>query len=535
MKSIYILKSLIKTNLFLSALVFVGCSDDLLKQNNNNGTSSSNFGTSVEQVESAINGAFHPLTTAFYWGRVLHTGPFLRSDEYNVFEFASNTAMAGLKATPNDRWALEPWQQLYKSIGRCNTIIANTNVSNLGADEVTFNNLVGQAYFLRGFNYWYLLHLYGNIPLVLEEPDLDNLRPKQAAPELVRKAIINDLEKAEEMLPGSWAGDNAGRPTKWAAAALIGKTYLYNKQWEEAEKAFKRIIMEGNFDLLPSEQYGENFGVTNENNIESIFEMQFLAVESFAWGVDIPGTGTQGNYHIDYAPPAKSPDRGHVINPWLKELFETNNDEIRRNETIIYDYPGATGYGGLSWEEDFVTPRLDGDGSPLKSDVEIAQDANVEPIFTKKYAGMDLGKREDVDFLGANVGNNWRVIRYSDILLMYAEALNELNRTGEAEPFVNRVRERAQISPISGLNKEEMTQAIIDERAMELAGEGHRFFDLVRWDLADDYLGKPSLHNQPYHPKSLVGGEFKSNRDELVWIPIGEISANPELNQNDGY
>ncbi len=531
MKSIDINIKKIGTVALFIGILFFGCSEDVLDKENNNATSSANFGANFEQVEAAVNGAFHPLTTAFCWGRVLHTGAFLRSDEYNVFEFGSNTAMAGLKATPADRWALEPWQQMYKSIGRCNTIINRIDDSS----NSDFDTLLGQAYFLRAFNYWYLLHLYGNIPLVLQEPDLDALQPDQAEPNIVRQAIIDDLRKAAAMLPNRWIGDNAGRPTKWSATALIGKTYLYNKEWEKARIEFQNIVDQGGFSLLPTNSFGENFGITNENNNESLFELQFLAVDSFIWGVDIAGTGTQGNYHIDYALPTKSPDRGHVINPWLRDLFESNNDIIRRNETLLYDYPNATSYGGLSFEEDLNTIRNDADGQPIQTDVQIAEAAGVEPIFSKKYAGMDLGFRDEVNFLGANVGNNWRVIRYSDVLLMLAESLNELNRTGEAEPLVNLVRERANIELLNGLNKEGMTQAIIDERAMELAGEGHRFLDLVRWDLADDFLGTPSLHGGPNHPKSLVGGSFQSNRDELIWIPLAELSANPNVKPNPGY
>ncbi|UZO81439.1 RagB/SusD family nutrient uptake outer membrane protein [Aquimarina sp. ERC-38] len=529
----------IKTKVTMTAVVLValvlGCSDELLEQNNNNGTSSDNFGTSPEQVEAAVNGAFHPLTTAFFWGRIIHTGAFLRSDEYNVFEFASNTAMAGLNANPGDRWALEPWQQLYKSIGRCNTIINRVTAEGI-PDETVRNQLVGQAYFLRAFDYWYLLNLYGNIPKITEEPNLDDLAVSQADPKEIWELILDDLTKAEEMLPESWTSENLGRPTSLAATALKGKSYLYREEWEEAEQAFREVINSGNYALLPGTQFDNNFSQENENNIESVFELQFLGQQTFVWGTDIPGTGTMGNYHIDYAPPAKTPDRGHVINPWLRDLYEANNDELRRNATLVYDYPGATGYGGLSYQEDFVTPRMDADGNPMETDVQIATQANVAPIFSKKYTGMDIGLREEVDFLGTNVGNNWRIIRYADVLLMMAEALNEQNKTGDAEMFINMVRERANLTPLSGLSQLDMMQAIIDERAMELAGEGHRFLDLVRWELADDYLGPNSLHGTgSNHPKSLVGGTFVSGRDELIWIPIGEISSNPSLEQNPGY
>lgn len=525
MKKITNFKSII--SVFTLALIFVivGCSDDILNQQNDNATSTANFGTSVEQVEAAVNGAFHPITGTFFWGRIVHTGAMLRSDEFNIFPFGSNTAMSTFQGNPGDRWATEPWQELYKSIARCNNIIINTSQSLPATDR---NALVGQAHFLRAFDYWYLVNLYGNVPLITEAPDLDNLLVNQASPQDVWNQIIADLEMAETMLPASWSGENQGRPTSGAATALKGKSYLYMGQWTDAHQTLDDLV--GQYSLLPAAQFGENFSTTNENNSESVFELQFLGQANFVWGSDIPQTGTMGNYHIDYAPPAKSPDQSHVVNPWLKELFEANGDTFRRNETLAYDYVGATGYGGMPFNTDFV------------DDIPVANDANVEPIFSKKYSGMDIGTRGEVDFLGTNVGNNWRIIRYADVLLMLAEALNEDGMTAMAGGYVNMVRERpgSGLTPIATtLSQADMRQAIIDERAMELAGEGHRFFDLVRWDLADDYMGATSLHvtngSQTYHPKSLSGGMFQTTKHELIWIPNSERDSNPNLDQNPGY
>ena len=518
MKNIFKSKNLA---LVLSSVVLFGsCSDELLDQENNNATSTANFGTSVSQVESAVNGAFHPITDTFFWGRIIHTGALLRSDEFNIFPFGSNTAMSTFQGNPGDRWATEPFQQLYKSIARCNNIIENVNEEGLTDTEVR-NSLVGQAYFLRAFDYWYLVNLYGGVPLITTLPDLDNLLVDSAEPSAIWAQIIADLEMAEQLLPATWDGDNLGRPTSGAATALKGKSYLYMKDYPLAITALQGLV--GEYSLLPAAQYGDNFSTANENNQESIFELQFLGQTTFIWGTDIPGTGTMGNYHIDYAPPTKSPDQSHVVNPWLKDLFEANNDLVRRNETLAYDYSGSLGYGGTDYLTDFA------------GDIAVANDAGVEPIFSKKYAGLDLGTREQVDFLGTNVGNNWRVIRYADVLLMLAEALNENSQPDLAGPLVDQVRVRAGLSTITdlALGEVDMRQAIIDERAMELAGEGHRFFDLVRWGLADDYMGATSLHGA--HPKSLSGGIFEVNKHELVWIPSSEIDANPNLNQNPGY
>ncbi len=508
--------------LFLSFLLTLGCSDELLDQQNNNATSTENFGSTVAQVEAAVNGAFHPITDTFFWGRIVHTGAMLRSDEFNIFDFGSNTAMSTFLGNPGDRWAVEPWQQLYKSIARCNNIIAKVNEEGIPDAEIR-NPLVGQAYFLRAFDYWYLVNLYGNVPLITELPDLDNLLVEQTAPATVWEQIISDLEAAETLLPETWDGANLGRPTSGSATALKGKSYLYLGQWQNAHQTLNTLV--GRYSLLPAEQYEDNFTTTNENNLESVFELQFLGQTTFVWGTDIPGTGTMGNYHIDYAPPSKSPDRSHLINPWLRDLYEAEGDVVRRNASIVYDYAGATGYGGSDYTTDFA------------EDIQAADDAGLPAIFTRKYAGLDLGSRDQVDFLGTNVGNNWRIIRYADVLLMLAEALNEDGQTPAAIPFIDQVRERAGLTLLADtdptIGQEDMRTAIINERAMELAIEGHRFFDLVRWGLADDYLGATSLHGP--HPKSISGGVFELGKHELVWIPNSEIDANGNLDQNPGY
>jgi len=271
----------------------------------------------------------------------------------------------------------------------------------------------------------------------------------------------------------------------------------------------------------PADQYMDNFTEANENNAESVYEIQFVGQSAFAWGVDIPGVGNMGNFHLDYSPPAKSFDQSHYINPWVRELFDANGETVRRDATLAYDYEGSTGYGGLPFTEDFT------------AELELASAEGMEAIFSRKYAGMDIGPRDAVDGLGTNVGTNWRLIRYADVLLMMAEALNEQGNTSEAEGFLNQVRERALVEPKTGLSQGDMTQAIIDERVLELSGESHRFYDLVRWGLADDYLGATSLHGD--HPKSLSGGTFQTGKHEFIWIPVSELQANANLVQNPGY
>lgn len=494
----------------------------LLDQTNTNTVSAGNFWANENDVNLAVNGMYHPITNTFFWGRIIHTGAMLRSDIFNVRPFGPNTAMSTLQGEPGAaRWAVEIYQEPFKTIFRANNVLENTTSENV-ADESTRNGFIGQAHFMRAFSNFYLLNLFGNIPLVNSvATSTEEFFPSQASREEVWAQIEADLTLAISELPASWDEDNRGRPTSGAAKAFLGKVLLYQEKWSDAASTFQEVINSNAYGLLPSTDYLNNFSQTNENNIESVYELQFLGQQNFAWGVDIPGTGTMGNFHIDYAPPSKSPDLSHYINSWVKDLFEANGESIRRDATLAYDYPGSTGYGGLPFTED------------MSADIDLASSEGMEAIFSRKYSGMDIGERDEVDFLGTNVGTNWRIIRYADVLLMAAEAYNENNETGKAEELLNMVRMRAMVDTKNGLSKDDMRQAIIEERVLELSGEGHRFFDLVRWNLAEETMGQTSIFGD--HPKSLSGGTFESNKDEYIWIPASEISANPNLKQNPGY
>lgn len=529
MKTIKKILPLIMLLLFVA--FYYSCDEEDLNISNPNNVAEPEFFQTENDFRLAVNGMYHPITAVLFWGRVIHTGAMLRSDAYNVIPFQQNTTMSTLEGQPGiSRWAVDLYPQLYQSIARANKIIEEDAANDVLSGEVQ-NEILGQAHFQRAFCNWYLLNLFGTAPLVLKTPDPQNPEeffPSNATPAMFNDAIIADLTEAINRLPQSWGENDIGRPTRGSALALRGKTYLYLENWTNAITDFTEVTTLG-YSLLPSDNYGDNFSSnpTLENNSESVYELQYVAQDNFVWGADAPLTGSQSNWHIDYSPPHVSLDQGHVINPHILQVFEDNGDMIRRNRTIAFDYPGATGYGGTPFAEDFAPS------------IEVAQNLGVPALFSRKYAGLDEGlSSAEIPGFGHTLGTNWRIIRYADVLLMLAEALNENGATPDAIPFINQVRERAQISLLPNtLSKEEVEQAIIDERIMELTGEGHRFFDLVRWELADDILGPGSTVAGGRHPKSLAGpaAVFTTGQDELLWIPLSEIQANPNLNQNDGY
>lgn len=534
MNKMKIKKMKIKTSKFLIMMLlasllipFQGCNEDELEIANPNTVSQLDFFNNETDFRAAVNGMIHPITAVFFWGRVVHTGPLLRSDEHNVVAFANNTTLSTLQGVPGvSRWSVDMFPQLYQTIFRANTILEEANDENLPTGSAR-NEILGQAYFMRAFANWYLAAFWGNVPLVLNTPVTDeDFFPTQATQSEMYNSVIADLEMAASMLPATWPDSDLGRPTSGSALALRGKTNLYIGDFAAAAADLQAVVSSGVYDLLPAAQYEENFTTANENNIESVFELQFAPQDNFVWGSDVPLTGSQSNFYIDYSPPTVSLDRGHYINPHILQAFEDNGDTVRRNATIAFDYPGATGYGGRPFLEDFAP------------DIEAAGVAGVDPLFTRKYAFLFAGNREDLPGFGQTTGVNWRLIRYSDVLLMLAEAENELGNSANAISLVNQVRQRAEIADLAaGLSQAEVFDAIVEERIMELTGEGHRYLDLVRWELAEEVLGPNSTIADGRHPKSLAGESafFTPGQDELLWIPVPQLLANPNLVQNPGY
>lgn len=513
--------------LMLALLVpFQACDEDQLEISNPNAVSQLDFFRNEADFRQAVNGMIHPITAVFFWGRVVHTGPLLRSDAFNVVPFANNTTLSTLQGVPGvARWSVDMFPQLYQTIARANTILESATDENLSG--AARNEILGQTYYMRAFANWYLAAFWGNVPLVLKTPETqEEFFPSNATQAEVYAAVIADLDMAVSLLPATWPSADLGRPTSGAALALRGKTHLYTGNFSAAAADFQAVVNSGVYDLLPAAQYEENFTTSNENNIESVFELQFAPQANFVWGSDIPLTGSQSNFIIDYAPPTLSLDRSHFINPHILQAFEDNSDTVRRNATINFDYPGATGYGGEPFLTDFA------------ADIEVANEAGVPALFTRKYSFQFAGTRAELAPFGQDVGINWRIIRYSDVLLMLAEALNETGDQAGAIALINQVRQRAEIADLpAGLSQQEVFDAIVEERIMELTGEGHRYLDLVRWGLADEVLGQGSTIADGRHPKSLAGTSafFTPGQDELLWIPVPQLNANPNLVQNPGY
>ena len=306
--------------------------------------------------------------------------------------------------------------------------------------------------------------------------------------------IIADLTQAKSLLPAksSYGSSDLGRATKGAATGLLAKVYLTLGEWSQVVTLADEVAALG-YDLNPN--YGDNFDVNNKNSVESLFEIQYTGDA----GEDFWSNENQASWLSTFTGP--------------------------RNSNMV-----AGGWGWNQPSQEFVDAYEDGD---LRKDVTIFYDGcpqfdgqDYDPAYST--TGYNLRKflvTKEVSSTYDNSPMNFPVLRYADVLLMKAEALNNLDRTSEAEAPLNEVRRRADLPAITGISKAEMKEVILHERRMELAFEGQRWFDLIRVD--NGQYGLNFLHS--------IGKLNASEKHLLFPIPLKEIESNPNLTQNSGY
>ncbi|MEP1486821.1 MAG: RagB/SusD family nutrient uptake outer membrane protein [Algibacter sp.] len=497
--------------------LLLGCDGDILNQTNPNTLTPDNFWQDGDDAQSAIIGTYSPLSTIFYHGRIWYSMELALSDEIFVTGAIGTRAEVYDFNAGNGNFA-NAFAEMWKVIFRANLVLEN--VPNIDMDTALKDNILGEAYFLRALNYFVLVNHFGNVPLVTAPAaSLAETQQAPASPDLVWAQIKADLNAAIPLLPVSWDDNNKGRVMKGSAAALLGKTHLYLEEWGQAATELKRVIDGefGTFDLMPN--FEDNFRESSENNIESLFEIQFDKTGAWTagWGADVPSTARYSSFDNDFSGGSHS-----VMNPWVLDLFlkeTTNGGDIdpRAYETLVWDYPGAEHFGE-PFAEKYATQLADYAADPTL----------MRPVRAAKYVNPNSGAA--VPSFSAN-GNNKRVIRFADVLLMHAEAENEDNGpTTAAYASINRIRARVDMPDIpASLSKEDFRQRVRDERVLELCNESQRPLDLLRWGLLPDRF----VDNPEFRRAEIL---YVPGR-ELYPIPQLEIDTNPayEGNQNPGY
>lgn len=477
MKKPYILASLL-------ALSLTACKEQFLELNPISVISSSSFYATQSDILTALNGAYGALQFSGQYGQYYvlteipsdDTSPVLSGsvtdqDEFDKFYLRTTNP-----------FTLAAWSDGYRGIYRCNAVI--DRIGNVPMDENLRKRIVGEAKFLRALMYFNLVRFFGDVPLVLTEitDPLQGYEYGRSPVAEVYAQIAKDLTDAEAVLPERYTGVDIGRATVGAAKSLLGKVYLTQRRYADAATKLKEVIDKATYSLRPN--YADLFRPANKNSSESIFEVQYRK----------GNLGEGSNFANTYAPV----NSGNAVIQFggsgnniptvdLIQSYEANDP--RRNVSLATGYTNANG-------------------------------ARVEANHIRKYI--------DPPVVNGDSEDNWYVLRYADVLLLYAEALNETGRTAEALTFLNQVRKRVGLPDKTGLSQADTRLSLEQERRVELAFEGHRWFDLVRTGRAIPVLNAKA---------TAIGIKTPLTTNNLVFpVPQSQIDINPtKITQNTGY
>lgn len=398
------------------------------------------------------------------------------------------------------------WNQNYTIIYQCNNILADIAESD-HQNDTDMIRTKGEAHFFRAYCYFNLVRAWGEVPLVTTQiVEASDANVPKATAEDIYKLIDSDLTEAAGCLPSSWSSDYTGRVTWGAARALHARTYMMRNDWSNLYAASTEVIRSGLYNLnTPVDEVFTNEG---ENCSASIFELQCLSTEALPADLsigskfcEVQGVRGAGEWNLGWG--------WHMATSLLGEAFEEGDP--RRDATLLYfrrseDEPVTALNSNKPWGESPVSSAM---GAYFN------KKAYTDPSLRKKYTN----------------GGYWvniRLIRYPDVLLMAAEAANELGNPTEALGYLEQVRSHARgsmndvLPPVTTSNQEELRQAIRHERRVELALEPDRFYDLVRWGIAEKVLQAAGKNYQP--------------RNALLPIPQEEIDkSDGVLVQNPDY
>jgi hypothetical protein len=440
-----------------------------------------------------------------------------------------NLIAEGRQQSSNSGIIAQRWHDSYVGIGRCNTFLAN--VDKVEMSESTKTRMKGEAHFLRGLYYFMLENYYGDVPLILDQPDPNTQADLPRTPrEEVVAQIMKDLDSAALVLPAKYSGGDVGRATKGAALALKARVLLYEAsplfnpsndvtKWKTAADAAKAVMdfTEAGYGLF--DDYRALFLPQNENNKEVIFDVQYI-FPGLGTSFDLIGKQYNTNaplldlaqaYHMNNGLPITDPASGYdPAKPYA-------NRDPRLYGTIFF--PGDTLMEVPITDERFA----------------------VTGFGMKKYTIYDKGPAPagQSDLKGGQSETNYIILRYADILLMYAEALNEASGpSAEVYSALNQVRQRPSVNmpvidpAVTPYSQAELREIIHYERRIEFAGEGYYYNDIRRWKTAESVLNAPI---KTYDGSQIEVRTFNPGRDYFWPIPLNQTDLNPALEQNAGY
>ncbi|HEU4554289.1 MAG TPA: RagB/SusD family nutrient uptake outer membrane protein [Chitinophaga sp.] len=498
----------------------VSCKKDFIQLTPEDSYTAGNFYKTETQFQSAVIAAYAPLRDVLvndYFTSEMHSDNTIYQpipgnrgtaivQRENISDFTNTSTNAYANAT---------WEHSYTGIARCNIVIDRLADASISDSAKTVFD--GQVKFLRALNYFKLVRLYGGVPLFLHEvTKADDAFRERATVAEVYDQIIADATDAINELKAPARFPQTGEATKGAATLLLAEVYAVQKKWSEAEALLNSMATMG-YDL--NADYADAFSPANKNGRESVFEIQYLGgtatgatpdVLSFHFlprstdtrlltGISINNTGTGG-----WNTPSSD----------LIQAFEPGDKRLDASIGIVEGTYNASSYFTYSAVKSVVNYTPD----PGKTGVP----------YIKKYLHSPLPAP-------TGSSDDFPIYRYSDALLLLAEALNEQGKSGEALVPLNRVRQRAGLPDVTTANQSALRSIILHERRVELAFENHRWTDLLRTDSAlavINAFGKVIKQEQPF----LAADAYVIDQHQLLFpVPQPEIDLNPKMVQNGGY
>jgi hypothetical protein len=511
-KKILKMKKQITTLCILVGLVQSGCQKDYLNTEPQATILSSNFFQSKESAIAAVNAVYDPMQ----WGNTINYNP-----EFFFGDLVSDDALKGgsdlgdlaeiedlveFKGKSTNPHVAGIWFNCYQGIYRANQVI--NNVPGIAMDVTLRNRIVGEAKFLRAYYYFYLMRMFGDVPLILKTLAPNEYKQPRVAKTQVFAQIENDLIDAAASLPekSTYAPEDRGRATKGAANAYLVKAYVFEQKWSLAEPVALTVMNSGQYAL--DTVYTRIFSKAGENGMESIFEVQHTSKTIVGWA-----NLNEGNMSNVFQS-GRSNGFGWGFNTPTKNFvaeFETGDPRLK---------------GTVIMEGDTVTKGQvsDNSQSPTK-------------MWARKYAltqkdkdGMTAGGDGQ-----SNGPSNDRKMRYADLVLMYAEAAAHNGNEAGALKALNGLRKvrrekNTSILPDRTSSGAQLINDIYHERRVELGLEGIRFFDIVRQGRAAAIFNSAAVKADK--PQSV----FKQGINELFPVPQGDIDLSGGLmTQNPGY
>lgn len=488
----------------LIVLVFPACSDSFLELYPETSLNEGNFYQSESEFILLVNGCYVPMRN---YEKNLHWVLAELQSDNTSFQYNNKAGSASTGRDAIDQFLpasnyttyADFWRLSYSGITRCNKLLHELDRPGVNWSKASYKErCAGEALFLRALYYFNLVRQFGGVPLVLEPiTSQEAVKIKRSAEEQIYEQIVNDLKAATDHLSKAKDVKEDGRASLGAARALLGKVYLTLHRYDEAEAVLGSVIESNEYALLAD--YADLFDPANKDFKETIFAIQ----------------------------------------------YSENNDELSNH--FIFLFAPHTSAGAVTQRPNINIANSAGWNQPTQDLIDAFEPGDERKAVSVKYwTGPDWDNEvRDIPYCGKykppvsspdnRCSDNLPVLRYSDVLLMYAEALNELGRTADALPYVQEVRSRAGLTaPLAGYDQETLAALIAKERRVEFCFENQRWYDLKRTGKAVEVMTAHGIREKE-RKAFLYASAFEIAPFKLLApIPEQEVLVN-KLEQNPGY